>query len=50
MITSEEGRNLIKSFEGLRYEAYLCPSGVYTIGWGHTKGVTEGMKIVDWEA
>jgi len=27
---------LIKEFEGLRQRAYLCPAGVWTIGWGHT--------------
>lgn len=28
--------NLIKSFEGLRLKAYLCPAGVPTIGYGST--------------
>ena len=27
---------LVKEFEGCRLEAYLCPAGVWTIGWGHT--------------
>ena len=31
--------------EGLRLTAYKCPSGVLTIGYGHTKGVYEGMQI-----
>lgn len=31
--------------EGLRLTAYKCPSGVWTIGYGHTKGVYEGMQI-----
>lgn len=35
----------VKAFEGLRLEAYRCPSGVWTIGYGHTSGVTEGMKV-----
>lgn len=30
------GLDLIKRFEGLRLEAYVCPAGVLTIGWGHT--------------
>lgn len=30
------GLALIKSFEGLRLTAYLCPAGVPTIGYGHT--------------
>ena len=45
MEINEKGLNLIKSFEGLRLEAYLCPAGVWTIGYGHTKGVKKGMKI-----
>lgn len=28
--------DLIRSFEGLFLEAYLCPAGVWTIGYGHT--------------
>ena len=36
---------LIKQFEGCRLEAYKCPAGVWTIGFGHTAGVKEGMKI-----
>lgn len=27
---------LIKAFEGCRLKAYLCPAGVWTIGWGST--------------
>lgn len=45
MEINEKGLNLIKSFEGLKLEAYLCPAGVWTIGYGHTKGVKKGMKI-----
>lgn len=36
---SENGINLIKSFEGLRLSAYKCPAGVWTIGYGHTGNV-----------
>ena len=35
----------VKGFEGCKLEAYKCPAGVWTIGYGHTKGVTRGMKI-----
>lgn len=45
MRTSKKGIDLIKQFEGCRLTAYKCPSGVYTIGYGHTKGVTKGQKI-----
>lgn len=36
---------LVKEFEGLRLEAYLCPAGVPTIGYGHTSGVRLGTRI-----
>ena len=45
MKTSKQGIELIKRYEGLRLEAYVCPAGVLTIGWGHTKGVKAGMVI-----
>ncbi len=45
MTTSNQGKDLIKKFEGLRLEAYLCPAGVPTIGWGHTRGVKMGQRI-----
>ena len=37
--------SLVKELEGLRLEAYLCPAGVPTIGYGHTKGVQLGTRI-----
>ena len=36
MRMTEEGLALIRSFEGFRADAYLCPAGVWTIGYGHT--------------
>lgn len=39
------GINLIKKYEGCRLKAYKCPSGIWTIGYGHTKGVEKGQKI-----
>ena len=45
MTTSVEGKRLIKNFEGLRLTAYKCPAGVWTIGYGHTKGVKQSMVI-----
>ena len=50
MKTSQRGINLIKQFEGVRLTAYKCPAGVYTIGYGHTRGVQRGMKITEEEA
>lgn len=38
---------LIKSFEQLRLNSYLCPAGVWTIGYGHTNGVNQGMLITE---
>jgi len=45
MKTSKQGKSLIKMAEDLRLDAYLCPAGVPTIGWGHTKGVKMGQHI-----
>ena len=50
MKASQRGINLIKQFEGVRLTAYKCPAGVYTIGYGHTRGVKRGMKITEEEA
>ena len=50
MKTSEKGIALIKSFEGCRLTAYLCPAGVWTIGYGHTAGVTQGQTITQAQA
>ncbi len=45
MKTSQTGIDLIKKFEGCRLDAYKCPAGVWTIGYGHTAGVSAGQKI-----
>ena len=39
--------SLIKEFEDLYLEAYLCPAGKWTIGYGHTKTAKPGMKITE---
>lgn len=49
------GLDLIKRFEGFRGEAYLCPAGVWTIGYGHTSmagppPVRKGQKMSRAEA
>lgn len=42
---------LIKKWEKLRLKAYLpTPDDVWTIGWGHTKGVEKGMVITKAQA
>ena len=45
MNIGNKGLDLIKSFEGCRLSAYKCPAGCWTIGYGHTQGVYEGMTI-----
>ncbi len=45
MKTSNKGIELIMRFEGLKLNAYKCPAGVWTIGYGHTKNVKEGQTI-----
>lgn len=47
---SESGLNAIRQREELRLKAYKCQAGVWTIGWGHTKGVTAGMVITEEQA
>ena len=41
---------MIKQFEGCRLTAYLCPAGVWTIGYGHTAGVKKGQVITQEQA
>lgn len=45
MRSSAKAHGIIKQFEGLFLSAYLCPAGVWTIGWGHTAGVKKGDRI-----
>lgn len=39
---NRDGLAIIKCYEGLKLEAYLCPGGRWSIGYGHTTGVKEG--------
>lgn len=50
MNISTKGLKLIKSFEGCKLNAYKDPSGVLTIGYGHTRGVKSGDKITQTKA
>ncbi len=45
-----EGTKLLKFFEGCKLTAYQDSVGVWTIGYGHTKGVYAGMTITQEEA
>jgi lysozyme len=50
MTINQDGLELIKSFEGLYLDAYLDPVDIWTIGYGHTEGVYEGMTITEAQA
>ena len=50
MTPSNDCYELIKHFEGLYLEAYVCPAGVLTVGYGCTTNVQKGMKISKAEA
>lgn len=45
MTTSQRAVDLIKKFEGYFSNAYLCPAGVPTIGYGSTMW-SDGKKVV----
>jgi len=46
MKINQRGLDVIKSFEGCKLSAYLCPAKVWTIGYGHTGAdVKQGMNI-----
>lgn len=47
---NQAGLAIIKEFEGLQLEAYLCPAEVWTIGYGTTRGVKPGMVITPQKA
>ncbi len=42
--------DLVKSCEGCRLQAYLCPAGKWTIGYGSTREVPAGLVITQDEA
>lgn len=42
MKISAKGFNFIRQHEGLRLKAYQCSADVWTIGYGHTQGVSMG--------
>lgn len=44
---SKELIEKLKEFEGFRSKAYLCPAGVWTIGYGHTSGVRCGDIVTE---
>ena len=48
--TNKNGLLLIKSFEGLRLKAYKDAVGIWTIGYGTTRGVRPGQTITEAQA
>lgn len=42
---SDKGLAFIMRHEGLLLHSAQCQAGVWTIGFGHTESVTEGMQI-----
>lgn len=38
----DSGIELVKYFEGCSFDAYQCPAGIWTIGYGHTHKVKQG--------
>lgn len=50
MRIGENGLSLIKHYEGCKLKSYLCPAGVWTIGYGHTGMVMKGMEITQEQA
>ena len=46
MRMSEDGMRVLQHYEDCHLEAYKCPAGIWTIGWGHTgQDVKPGMVI-----
>lgn len=53
MKVSDDLLHALKRFEGFRVKAYRCPAGVWTCGYGHTRGVTartvcNEAKAMEW--
>ncbi|WP_183074515.1 lysozyme [Salmonella enterica] len=45
MKASDNGRAFIRAREGVKLAAYRDGGGVWTIGYGHTRGVKQGQVI-----
>lgn len=50
MSISDTGLDIIKRFEGCKLTSYKDSVGVWTIGYGHTSGVTSGQTITQAQA
>jgi lysozyme len=47
---NDNGIALIKQYEGIKLDAYQDVAGIWTIGYGHIRGVTPGMHLTPEEA
>jgi len=47
---NDAGLALVKKFEGLKLDAYQDVAGIWTIGYGHIRGVQPGMHITEAQA
>jgi lysozyme len=50
MIINDAGRKIIMEFESFQSDAYLCPAGIWTIGYGHTGDVKAGDRVTRHQA
>lgn len=50
MQPSQDAIDLVKASEGMRLQAYQDTGSVWTIGYGHTRGVRPGQSITEAEA
>lgn len=48
MTTGQKGIALIKKWEACKLDAYICPAGKVTIGWGNTF-YEDGSKVKMWD-
>jgi lysozyme len=49
-VINDAGRAIVMAHESLRLEAYTCPAGKWTIGYGHTGDVKPGDRITAHQA
>ena len=42
--------DFIASWEGFREQAYKCPAGTWTVGYGHTLNVSAGDRVTEEQA
>ena len=50
MKVSPKGLALLQAFEGCKLSAYRDGGGVWTIGYGHTRGVADGLTCLQAQA